>query len=279
MALAPPCQRVRVPLWERVEQVGDVERLWVSVALAGRPMYSAVVHHVDGILVDSGPGIARRAVERFLARRPLRAVLTTHLHEDHVGNHEILPRDVPVHAPEATVALLERGPPPIPRYRLLTWGGHGPAPGARVVGEVVETPKRRFRVFATPGHSEDHVSFLDEGASALYTGDAYLGKPRVARLEEDVHTQIESLRRIAEIDAQAIFPGHGPAVQRPRQKILDTIEHMEGLARRAWALADKGLTRRQIAREMFGPEPFITWFSLGEFSAVNLVENLLRRRP
>ena len=269
-----------LPIAERVETVEGVERLWVSVAPGGRAAYWAIVHLVDGVLVDSGPSRARRAVGRFVARRPLSAVLTTHGHEDHVGNHEALPRDVPVHAPAATLPLLESGPPPIPFYRRLTWGAHGASPGARgfEAGETVETPKRRFLVVATPGHSDDHVSFLDEDAGAIFTGDAFLGRSRIARLEEDLHAQVETWRRLADLDPSLLFPGHGPVVRRPRARLLDQVGHYESLARRCHALADRGWAPRRIRRELLGREPFLRWFSRGEFSAENLVVNLLRRR-
>lgn len=278
MAHPPRCGRVRMPVAERVERVGDVERLWVSVAIAGRPWYWAIVHHVDGVLVDSGPSIARAAVMRFLRTRHTTHVLTTHLHEDHVGNHEALSADLRVVAPEATVRLLEDGPPRIPLYRRLTWGTHGPAPGARVVGDRVATPKRSFRVVPTPGHSMDHVAYLDETGSTVFTGDAYLGKPRTARLVEDVHTGLDSLRRLADLDVALLLPGHGPPVPRPRARLLDTVDHVEALARRCWKLHDAGTPPARIAREVMGRDPPLRWFSGGEFSTENLVENLLRRR-
>ena len=269
------------PIAERVETVEGVERLWVSVALGGRAFYWAVVHRADGVLVDSGPSRARAAVRRFVARAPLEAVLATHGHEDHVGNHEALPPGAPSWAPAATADLLARGPPPIPAYRRVAWGAHGPAPGARPVeaGDVVDTPKRRFLVVPTPGHSDDHVAFLDEAASAVFTGDAFLARSRVARLEEDLHTQVGTWRRLADLDPAILYPGHGAAVRRPRAALLAQAEHVEALARRCHALADRGWTPRRIRRELLGREPFLTWFSGGEFSGENLVANLLRRRP
>lgn len=268
-----------VPLRERIDRHGDVERLSVSVAYAGRPIYWASVHLVDGALVDSGPAHARPALLRFLASRRLDTVLTTHLHEDHVGNHEALPEGVRVVAPAATVELLERGPPPIPLYRRVTWGSHGRAPGAETLGDRVDTPRRSFRVVPAPGHSADHVAFLDEAASALYTGDAYLGRFKAARDEEDVHEEIATLRRLADLDAATMFPGHCPIVERPRAKLLDTAEHFERLARDAWRLADRGLSVRRIRRELLGAEPVLTFLSGYEFSCVKMVRNLLRRRP
>lgn len=269
--------RVRVPLRERVDVVEGVERLSAAVAPAGRALYWATVHFVDGVLVDSGPAHARPALLRFLAARPLALVLTTHGHEDHVGNHEALPAGTRVLAPAATLPLLDSGPSRIPFYRRVTWGMHGPAPGASALGETVETPRGTWRVIPTPGHSDDHVSFFDEDAGAVYTGDAYLGKFKAARDVEDVHTGLASLRRLAELEPAILYPGHGPALHRPRARLLDTVEHFESLARRAHALAARGARVKDIRRELLGREPFLTYISAGEFSAEKLIENLLRR--
>ena len=278
MAQARRWRAVQPPIAERVERIGDVERLWVSVAHLGRPWYWAIVHRVGGVLIDSGPSHARAAVSRFVAQRPLDAVLTTHLHEDHVGNHEVLPPGVPVWAPQGTLPLLEHGPPPIPLYRRLTWGTHGAAPGARAVGDKVDAGARRFRVIPTPGHSADHVAYFDEEASIVFAGDAFLGKPRIARDAEDVHTEVESLRRLADLDADLLLSGHTPPLRKPRETLLDGIAYYEELARRAWKLHDAGKSARQIRRELLGREPLLTYFSGFEFSAEKMVTNLLRRR-
>lgn len=268
-----------MPVVERIERVGAVERLWVSIAPFNKPFYWAIVHHVDGVVIDTGPSRAREAVKRFIEHRPVRTVLTTHLHEDHVGNHETLPQDVEVYAPEGTLPILREGPPRLPLYRWFTWGTHGAAPRASVLGERVVTEKRTFRVVPTPGHSEDHVSFLDEADQVVFTGDAFLGKPRAARLEEDVHTEVASLRRLADLDAATLMSAHAPPFHKPRAKLLETADWYDDLARRAWRLHDKGMSARRIRKELLGREPTITWMSAREFSCDHMVTNLLRRRP
>ena len=260
----------------RRERHGPVERLHAARAVAGRPLYFACVHRVGDAVVDSGIAPARRETLRFLAEAPFSTVLTTHEHEDHVGNHEALPAGVAVWAPPRAKALLDAGPPRIPLYRRATWGTHGAAPGARPLGRAVRTDAGTFTVVPTPGHSRDHVAYLHEETGALFSGDAYMGRFKAARREEDVLTGAASLRRMAELDPATLFPAHGPALPRPRARLLETAEHFETLAARARALAEKGVPRRRIARDLLGPEPWLTWFSLGEFSTANMVENLLR---
>lgn len=261
---------------ERRERYGEVERVHVSRAWPGRPLIWTSVYRVGDALVDSGCSTARPVFARLLRERAPRAVLTTHEHEDHVGNHVLLPPDVAIHAPATAKRFLDEGHPPFPLYRRVVWGYHEKRPGARLVGDKVDVGGRAFRVVPTPGHSADHVAYLDERENALFSGDAYMGRFKAARLEEDLHEEIASLRRMAALDPAMLFPAHGPALPRPRARLLDTADHFEGLAARARAMREAGRSVREIRRALVGREPPLTFISGGEFSATKLIANLLR---
>lgn len=251
----------------------------MSRTLAGRALYWTSVYRVGEVLIDSGANTGRRAFVPWLRERRVATVLTTHEHEDHIGNHAVLPHEAVVFAPKLACEFLERGHPPFPFYRRFVWGYHEAAPGARAVGEKVDASGRAFRVVQVNGHSADHVAYLDERENALFSGDAYMGKFKAARLEEDVIDEIASLRRMADLDPATLFPAHGPVLARPRARLLETAEHFEHLWRAVWRLHDRGLDRRCIRRELFPREPAISYYSLGEFSCENMVADLLRARP
>jgi glyoxylase-like metal-dependent hydrolase (beta-lactamase superfamily II) len=194
-----------------------------------------------------------------------------------VGNHDLLGPGVEVFAPPLARRFLAEGTPPFPLYRQFFWGfPRAKGIGTRPAAGTIRTATSAFRVVPTPGHSEDHVAYLDEASGALFSGDAYMGKFRAARLVEDVATEVASLRRMADLDPGVLYPAHGPIVERPRKRLLETADHFDDLRRRAHALRGKGLDAHRIARELLGREPAITWVSMGEFSHVNMVRNLLR---
>lgn len=263
---------------QRVERHGGgVERLHTAHAPFGRPLYWTSVYRSGDVLVDSGSARGSGALARWLAARPVRFALTTHEHEDHVGGHGILAGCgcEGVFAPRRAVDLLERGPPRLPFYRWLTWGAHGRAPGARSVGERVDAGGRAFVAVPTPGHSTDHVVYLDEAASAVFSGDAFLGALRAVRAKEDVPEQMRSLRRLADLDPAVLYPTHGRILERPRATLVDVADRFDRLAARARALADAGRSTRRIRQDLLGAEPSLYWFSQGAFSAENLVRSLL----
>lgn len=267
-----------MPVASRVERHGEgVERLWMAHAVAGKPLYWVTCYRSGDVLIDTGCARGRPALERFLSTRPVSAVLTTHEHEDHVGNHAIV--HAPAYAPDRARSILAEGPPRLPFYRWITWGAHEAAPGARPARDRVEAGGRAWRVLPTPGHSGDHVVYLDERDNSVYTGDAYLGKLRAVREKEDVPLQMASLRRIADLDPAVLYPAHGPILPRPRAKLLEVAEHFDRLGEKARALHERGRSPRRIRQDLMGPEPWLTYFSMGAFSAENLVRSLLRQGP
>lgn len=134
------------------------------------------------ILIDTAEGVAAwgdnlRALLSQHGCTSLSAVLLTHWHHDHVGG---LADVAPLLAPGGAVykaqgardipaALLARCNPP---------GAHGIAAAAVrtiVDGQLFETEGARLTALATPGHTDDHTSFLLQEEGAVFSGDTILG--------------------------------------------------------------------------------------------------------
>lgn len=76
----------------------------------------------------------------------------------------------------------------------------------------------------TPGHTEDHLVFWLREEDAVFSGDCILGEGR-AVVFEDLADYLASLRRIASLNPKIIYPGHGPEIPDPGQRISEYIEH------------------------------------------------------
>ncbi len=125
---------------------------------------------------DEGPVLERLAADGL----ELTAVLATHKHGDHVGG---------------IAALKAR----FPRAQVFGPAGE-PIPLRDVAlrdGDRVELPglDARFTVLGVPGHTEDHIAYLGEGA--LFCGDA-LFVMGCGRVFSGTHEQLHaSLQRLA----------------------------------------------------------------------------------
>jgi glyoxylase-like metal-dependent hydrolase (beta-lactamase superfamily II) len=82
-----------------------------------------------------------------------------------------------------------------------------------------------FDVIPTPGHAPDHVSLLY--GRVLFAGDMVLGEGSVfvGGGDGSMAAYLDSLRRLLELDLEAICPGHGPVVWEPRAKLEEYLAH------------------------------------------------------
>ena len=179
---------------------------------------------VDGWVVDPGPADDTH-LERVeqAAAGAIAGVVLTHDHPDHAEG-------APNLAARAGVAV-ER-----PR------GGERVGP---------------FEVVATPGHAVDHVALVWKRVA--FAGDTVLGAGSVfvAPGGGGMAAYLDSLRRLRELDLEAIAPGHGPFVWDPRAKIDEYIEHrLERERKVVDALAAGARTRDELLDAAWDDVPF-----------------------
>jgi glyoxylase-like metal-dependent hydrolase (beta-lactamase superfamily II) len=195
----------------------------------------------EGItVVDAGlPGHWRDLQDELAAiGRPLsdvRGLVLTHGDSDHVGFAERLRREqgVPVYVHGADAARARGGDKPktaIGRMRLVpTLGFFAYAlrkGGARTTyltevvevadGDVLDLPGAP-RVIGLPGHSPGSIAVHVPAARAVFVGDGLTTRhvltgragPQPAPFTDDPAAALESLDRLAGIDADWVLPGHG----------------------------------------------------------------------
>ena len=141
-------------------------------------------------------GIGRRAVEQ---------VVLTHSHYDHVGGLQ---------------AVIAEFHPKVFGYRP-----DKDVDQVLLDGNWLRLGDKDFRVLHTPGHSDDSICLFCPETGALFSGDTLYRISDAAGSYPQCYVQ--SLERIRELKAKAIYPGHGEPIHSGiRAFIDDTIKNV-----------------------------------------------------
>jgi glyoxylase-like metal-dependent hydrolase (beta-lactamase superfamily II) len=94
-------------------------------------------------------------------------------------------------------------------------------------GDRLDGTEFRLTAVHTPGHASNHLCFLLEQESTLFSGDHIMqGSTVVIRPPDgDMAAYLESLERVRKLRLRAIFPGHGDVIEDPGAVIDEYITH------------------------------------------------------
>ncbi|PTX64238.1 glyoxylase-like metal-dependent hydrolase (beta-lactamase superfamily II) [Melghirimyces profundicolus] len=246
----------------RFDFPGNVFRIWVF--------------HVDGLMLETGPRRAVKEVERFAQDFPPRSIALSHFHEDHAGNAARLAEKygAPVYMGDRTAEILAH-PPRIPLYRRVVWGPLTPVRG--IVTERIETERFRFLAVSTPGHADDHVSWVEEERGWAFTGDLYLGKRLTYGMRnESVSRLAESIRRVLRYPVRTVFCSHAGMIPDGPEALKQKLHFLEWLQDETLRLHREGARSGEIASRLLKKRTGLVWFSNGELSPVHLIHSIIR---
>ncbi|MFV3308859.1 quinoprotein relay system zinc metallohydrolase 1 [Pseudomonas sp. NY15181] len=174
----------------------------------------------DGVLViDTGPsrryGEALRALIQQTTGKPVKRVLLTHHHPDHVlGNQAFT--DVPIGALAGTSKLLkEQGNAMAENmYRLVgDWmrGTEVVLPTEAVEPGTFQMGSHRFRLVGLRGHTGADLAILDETTGVLFAGDiVFYQRALTTPNSPGLDVWLGDLDTLQKLPWKLIVPGHGP---------------------------------------------------------------------
>lgn len=246
--------------------------------VAGRPLYFTSAYWVDGLLIDTGCAHTADEFLEVIKEFPVNLIVNTHSHEDHIGGNALFSAlyNCPIMVHEKGIgALASASSVKLKPYQHVMWGR--PRNSRAVpVSDVVETDHYRFQVLYTPGHCRDHICLLESEHKWLFCGDAFLGgKDRALRRDYNIWQIISSLKSLAGLEPELLFPGSGSVKDGAAEELYSKIAYLEEMGQRVLQCARLGWSRRRIVRKLFGREMAINYITLGHFSGKNLVRSYL----
>jgi glyoxylase-like metal-dependent hydrolase (beta-lactamase superfamily II) len=208
------------------------------------------------VVVDPGPSEPAH-LEAVLARateggRAVAVVLLTHWHPDHTQGAKAFAAmaDAPVRAVD-------------PVYRVGAANGIGQG---LTDGDSLDVGGLRLRVLATPGHTQDSVSFLLPDEGAVLTGDTVLGRGTTMIYHPDgqLGPYLDSLRALRRLAGDGtvtrVLPGHGPALADAPGALDFYLAHrQERLAQVEAAVAAGARTAPEVVAVVYADVDRVLW--------------------
>jgi glyoxylase-like metal-dependent hydrolase (beta-lactamase superfamily II) len=289
-----------------VELEPGILRVTLPLPTGPRHVHTYLLRGDDGYtLVDTGLGLPETAWPEIVAGldAPVVRIVVTHMHPDHVGGAEgaAAATGAPVLQGRLDYEQCERvwGSNDWPR-RIADWflrhgvpedvgeelieSGHVFADFVRFAWnpEPIEPGDEvdGWRVLATPGHADGHLSLLRDGV--LIAGDHVLTPitPAIGLYPESrpdpLGDYVRSLGLVEELAPRIAYGGHGRPVEAPAQRAREIVAHHERrLADAEAALSAEPRSGYEVSHALFGRQlpPIQRRFAVAE--ALSHLERLV----
>lgn len=235
---------------------------------------------VDDVLIDTAQRHNRENIYGILKDKSIHKILLTHHHEDHSGNLNYLMRKFKIDAYGHPIAqsILSKG------YEISPLSSYfsGKVEKANIKsindGDMIETAKHQLKAIYTPGHCDDHICYYEANEGWLFSGDLYVAdRIKYFAKFESLLTQIESLKKLVQLDFDALFCSHNPKVKNGKKHLQTKLNFFEEFAQTVILYKQQGLEQKEIFQKMGLKENYVNkYITLGEFCAENMVYSVLR---
>jgi quinoprotein relay system zinc metallohydrolase 2 len=226
---------------------------------------------------SAGVGRALLASIRSITDRPIRYVINTHMHPDHVFGNGPLAALNPVFVGHAKLprSLAARGE----RYLAVNVADLGPEAfdGTRIIAptQLVETTatldlgNRILTLTAhKTAHTDNDLTVRDDITETVFLGDL-LFSAHVPTIDGSIKGWIETMKTLGKTPAARVVPGHGPASMPWPEAMAAELRYLETIASDVRAMIKQGRTLSEAARTA-GQSEKAEWLLFDFFHARNV---------
>ncbi len=258
----------------------DVDYFRFSVYRMSKNVQTVYTYLIDDVLIDTAQRHNRDNLYSILKNKNVSKILLTHHHEDHSGNVGYLIRklQIPAYGHQYAHDILKNGYTISPLSAMLS--GKVDKANINVIhdNEIIETENHQLNAIYTPGHSPDHFCYYEPNKGWLFSGDLYVAdKIKYFARFESLLTQIESLKKLIQLDFDVLFCSHNPKVEHGKERLTRKLEFFQDFAQTVTSYHRQGYTQKEIFSKMDLKENYLNKFiTFGGFCAENMIYSVLR---
>jgi quinoprotein relay system zinc metallohydrolase 2 len=240
-----------------------------------------VIGHEAVAVMDPGgsldDGAALRDAIRERTRLPIRYVILSHVHPDHIFGAGAFAVDKPTYVGHARLpyALAQRGEYYRTRLeKVLGEGRAGPVVEPTLLvkeREDIDLGRRSLSITAHgTAHTDCDLSVLDSATRTLLLSDLLFAR-RTPSLDGSITGWLKELAALKAIPAQRAVPGHGPASVSWPSGVSDLERYLEVVLRETRQAVAKGLEIGE-AVETVGQSERGRWALFDEYHGHNITK-------
>ncbi|GAX91909.1 MBL fold metallo-hydrolase [Effusibacillus lacus] len=254
---------------------GEVTAVKGTVHLGGSSL-DVFVYLVDGMLVDAGPQRLEKELADYYQTIDCDLAAFTHYHEDHTGMAFWLRKNkqIPLYIHPSSIETCARTGD-YPLYRQMFWGtrkGFTALP----VGDSIHSRRYSWQVIPTPGHSSDHLAYLNRETGVLFTGDLFImPKTKITLQEESTPQVMDSIRTLLKHDFAEMFCSHAGYIPDGKKALAMKLDYLENMAGEIMRLHGEGLSVEEINDKLFPQKYPIVMLSDGEWGSIHIVRSVI----
>ena len=232
-------------------------------------------------VIDTGGSVAEGealiVAVRAKTDKPIRYVINTHMHPDHIfGNAAFVPfAPTFVGAARLPAALTQRGAYYVEANRPLI--GEALAADVKIVPPtllvedemILDLGGRRLLLRAWPAaHTDNDLTVFDEATNTLFSGDLVF-IDHIPALDGSIKGWLAAIDALAELPAERVVPGHGPASAPWPDALADERRYLKTVADEVRRVIADGATIAEAPAKV-AQEERARWQLFDEFHARNV---------